>query len=211
MEEIRIMCKILKIYIIEDARKKVENMKKYFDGVNWLLGNKDITVDYYKNSEKVLKKRKYTQVILEAVKTESAEAEYYNFDYLKNEDFLQEIEEIIRKKEQRIFILDLALNSSERADFQLDQNKLQPQNAKKVIEIIGQSSFKEVVVVSSRYIGIEDEYLQVLEIDRDILQNKIFFEFLPANVFTYRNTEKEMTTAVNEVLEEIFKKNEQFN
>lgn len=211
MEEIRIMSKVLKIYIIEDAKKKIENMKKYFDGVNWLLGNRDVTVDYYKDSDKTLRKRKYTKVVLEAVKTKNEEAEYYNFDYQKNKDFLKKVEEILRNEEHRIFILDLALNHKERSDFQLDQNKLQPKSAIKILEIIGRSPFTEVVIVSSRYTGIEDEYLQILEIDKDKLKDKIFFEFLPANVFNNRCTEKEMTISVNEVLEEVFKKNEQFD
>lgn len=205
------MKKVLKIYVIEDAKSKIRCMKKYFDGVNCLLSQTGNLVESYQNSEKFLRKHKYEQVILENVETENEEEEYYNFDSSKNKDFLKKIKEIIRTKENRIFILDLALNTKERAEFQLDQNRLKAQTAKEIFDIIKSSVCKEVVVISSRYMGIEDEYLLVLGISREELDDKIAVKFLPADVFNVRNAEKEMVIAINEVLEEIFEENEQLN
>lgn len=203
--------KVLKIYVVEDAKSKIRCMKKYFDGVNYLLAPKGNLVESYQNSEKLLKKHEYEQVILENVKTDNEEEEYYNFDSRKNKDFLKKIKEIIEAQENRIFILDLALNTKERAEFQLDQNRLRAQTAKEIFDIIKSSKYKEVVVISSRYTGIEDEYLLILGINKEELCDKIAVEFLPADVFNIRNTEKEIVIAINEVLEEIFEENEQLN
>lgn len=203
--------KVLKIYVVEDAKSKIKCMKKYFDGVNYLLAPIGNLVESYQNSEEPLRKHEYEQVILENVETDNEEEEYYNFDSGENEDFLNKIKEIIKTQENRIFILDLALNTKERAEFQLDQNRLRAQTAKDIFDIIKSSKYKEVVVISSRYIGIEDEYLLVLGISKEESADKIEVKFLPADVFNVRNAEKEMVIAINEVLEEIFEENEQLN
>lgn len=197
------MGKNLKIYIVEDSKAKIRSMKEYFEGVNSLLSEVSLgEVDAYEGSEKIFKERGYSKVTLEVIKTKNEGPDFYNYDYKEQDDFLNSISEIVKREEDRVFFLDLALNTVERSDFKDGQEKLDPKNAKMVYSIIESSIFNERVVVSTRYDGIEKEFDNMFDLKGD-MKLKVTRFFLPAFVFSEQNTEKNFVTSINEVMEEV--------
>lgn len=197
------MGKKFKIYIIEDSKAKIRSMQEYFDGVNSLLGEVDLgEIETYENSEKIFKEHGYSEVKLEVIETQNADQDFYNYDYTEQDDFLKSIREIVKREEDRVFFLDLALNTMERSDFKDGQEKLDPKNAKMAYSIIESSVFNERVVISTRYDGIDREFENMFDLKED-MKLKVTRFFLPAFVFSEQNTEKNFVTSINEVMEEV--------
>lgn len=155
---------ILKIYIIEDDISRAENMVTFFRELQGKI-NSDLPNN---QAGEFLKKQGIGNIETQILRDKSGKKDAKHHDYIYSDDFKKILEEILMKDEERIFIVDLALNNEEREDFSRNKEYFNPETAIKIIEYIGSSRRKERIILNTRLIDMRKKWESVVEIKESI-------------------------------------------
>lgn len=189
--------KQLTVYVIEDDFSRIDKMKGYF-----LQVNKEIErVRKIRKSEEVksasdvghnglinfLDSLGYTiinfQVIQTSKTSQDNERKYYEYEVADDADYIIKIRHILEEEEDRLFFLDLALNQKEREIFSKNQEMLRPYNARKIMEELGKSKRKELVILNSRFKNLGDVWRRLLNVEPGMYEN-LQVKQMEANYFS---------------------------
>lgn len=158
---------ILKIYIIEDDLNRAEKMVTFFQELKGKINR--VLPD--NQAGEFLKKKGIEDINAQVLKTKSGKADAKHYDYFYNDDFEKMLEEILVKDEERVFIVDLALNNEEREDFSRNREFFNPETATKIIEYIGSQGKRERIILNTRLSDMRNKWENVVEIREGIKKN----------------------------------------
>lgn len=183
--------KTLKIYIIEDDLRRYKIMEAYFEVVK-----AEITMEKGEGEfANLLKQRGIDKIEIEHIKTNTAPSEDPDFiDYTYDENFEKHLKGILADKSPRFFFLDLALNKKEREIFSRNENMLDPQVARQIVDSIGQQQGleKELIIINTRSTNLSRKLEMVLDIKSSI-KDYLNLKIIPASIFapTYMRVQKD--------------------
>lgn len=190
----------LEIYLIEDNPIRGRAIEEYFLGVNSILqGRREAYA--YKGSEKVFQRWGYDEVVFQYILPDTGGSmdEHLNYEYSENAGFVQEIKRILNRQENRIFLLDLALNKEERDAFGADG--FYAETARNIILLLEESPRPETVVIESIYENIYSQYRRVLGLVQNP-KSKIIAR--PGDVFATRVSERLKVRNISGIFEDIW-------
>ncbi len=163
--------RVLKVYIIEDQRSRRKKIKEYFESVNSLLsGNPFNKSKDYEDCHKCFKQRGYDKVEIIEITPYGKRDKDCDYNFKEESKWVKDIGNIIKNKEKedRIFLMDFALNSEERKVFQISESVFIAKTARKILNYINENSkCKEYVLYESILDKIENRYRDVLCIDNE--------------------------------------------
>lgn len=99
---------------------------------------------------------------------ESSDKRNKYYDYSADDmNFIRKLSEIVNKDDNRIFLIDLALNDKERGMFSGSESRFVPRTAKKYLEVISEKSVKgkELIIFDTRVQNILQNWRRKLMID----------------------------------------------
>lgn len=191
----------LKVYLVEDDWNRIKQIKIFFDRVNRKLEKHDKSMQ--NELTLFLKEQGYKRLLVEEIKTEqitnSKESNYYNFLYSENVDFIQQLEDICKKDENRFFLLDLALNQEEREEFRKIQERLMPGTARKVIKMLEERNKEELIILNTRCKNLRDIGQKLLKIKN---KSKLHLEIMDAWYFSTLAPSKQAEEILLEKIED---------
>ena len=159
---------LLKIYIIEDDIKRTEKMESFFAKLNGKL------VKGLPNNDagEFLLSNGIDNIETIVIRTESNKTDKKYYDYSYEDGQLEaELNKILSKDEQRIFIIDLALNEAEREDFSRNCEFFTPETAIKIIECIGSHKNREKIILNTRLSDMRNKWESVVDIRQKVKKN----------------------------------------
>lgn len=158
----------MKIYIIEDDIARITGIEDTFKYYNKELKNQ--CYDEMKFPQ-FLKEKNIDKIEYEIIKGTRRDetGEFYNYSD-DDDEILGKLSEIVSKGEERIFLLDLALNDGERDIYSGSESKFIPWTAKRYLEEISEKTIKnkEFVIFDTRMQNIMQHWKRKLMLKKDI-------------------------------------------
>lgn len=205
--------KVLRVYIIEDQRSRREKIKQYFESVNSLLsGNNFDKSKDFKDCHKCFEKYGYEKVEIIEIIPYGKKNKDCDYNFREESRWVKDIGNIIRskEKEERIFLMDFALNSEERKVFQISENVFIAKTARKVLNYINENcNQKEYVLYESILDKIESRYRAVLRIDNEEELPNIISGCLLGDYFMGGIASLERARGISEAFDTILEKMEE--
>lgn len=202
------MEKTLKIYVIEDHVSRRDEMKKYFDNVNKLLNGNGI---YDKNSDfencqLCFQNNQYKKVELIPILPRIDDKGVYNdYQFGKNRKWVKEIEKILKEKEERIFLIDFALNAKERECLRRNSACFIAYTTRKIMDLINNASLnKEYIIFETVVKNAKNNSRGILNIGMTESFDKLCYKFMLGDYFSSSQSVYEKVNAISYVFEEIF-------
>lgn len=191
----------LKIYLIEDDKKRREGMKAYFKSVNRLLSGKayDDAIDY-EDCHKCFQENNYTEVeLIEILPDVRGRGNYCNYEFEEEKDWVKKIGSALANDEDRIFLLDLALNHAEKKALMADGNNFRAKTARSVLDYIEKNTKGiEVVVIESVIKNASKKHEKILDMGVDDPQFKnLSFSFMLGDYFYIAQDRYEKIEAIS--------------
>lgn len=197
---------MLEIYLIEDHKERRDKIIEYFVRINKLIesGAED---DDYKNVLDCFRKHKFEKINVIPILPDEGEEMYSDYYFGNNEEWVKEIGQILeQKKENRIFLIDLALNHDERALFGKSESSFRAETTIDILEYISEHSLgKEYIVFESilRDIGIGG--CPALDMEQDDIREGYKYWFMRGNYFVKGQDQYEIDFGIAETFEEVLK------
>lgn len=204
--------KILKIYIIEDHRQRREGIKVYFDSVNRLLSGKPYDEkNDFENCHECFQKHQYEKIEIEEIlPATGSNLPDCNYKFSNRAKWVKRIEQILKNDEDRVFLIDFALNSEERESIQRNSNYFRAETTRQIMDYIEQNSVnKEYIIFESVISNAEDQSNSLLDIGVSTRFEHIDYGFMLGDYFTSSQAVYEKTDAISEAFKmamEVIKK-----
>lgn len=158
----------MKIYIIEDDIARIKAIKETFEFYNEKLKSKENNDTMF---SQFLKEKNVNEIEYEIISSSdyNETKKFYNYSGNDNK-ILSKLDAIVSQDDERIFLLDLALNDDERAKFSGNENSFIPWTAKKYLEEISEKTIKnqELVIFDTRIQNIMQHWRRKLMLKKDI-------------------------------------------
>lgn len=158
----------MKIYIIEDDIARLTAIKNAFKFYNDKLKNGQYDDTKFSG---YLKEKNIDEIKYEIISSSCCDETHKFYNYSKNDnEIIDKLNEIVNKNENRIFLLDLALNDEERDRYSGNENRFIPWTAKRYLEEISEKTIKnkEFVIFDTRMQNIMQHWKRKLMLKKDI-------------------------------------------
>lgn len=149
MSEGQTMGKTLKIYIIEDNKQRREGIREYFQSVNRLLSGEQYDKNNdFKDCHLCFQKYQYDRIVLEEILPKKEDDENYNdYKFNKRSKWVKHIERILKTDEERILLIDFALNAKERAGLQKSKDNFSAETTRHIVDLLNEKSTQKEYII----------------------------------------------------------------
>lgn len=189
------------IYIIEDDILRLKNMEERFEKYKEELCIKDT------NSQliKFLVDKGVDELESCVIKPQQKMKDIKNYNYYSDdENFINYLEKILENNELRIFMLDLALNEYERDIFSRNSNAFLPYTARKIIDIIGNSHQKEMVIFDTRVKNMGKNWKRWINPEKEVMEN-IRVSCVRVDAFAKTTSRKQSDIQICDAIKKVWK------
>ena len=140
--------KELKIYIIDDCRSRRNAIKAYFESVQQCLKNGQADRDKdFEDCEKCFIDKGIEKVVFEEILPDDGKADNSYYVFKKDAEWVLKIGKILKQREFRVFLVDLALSEEEAEIFRAGDETFTAATAKDILMYIDKNTCQNEYVI----------------------------------------------------------------
>lgn len=183
----------LKVYLIEDYKKRRKDIITFFKEIDaFLKGNICGMKQEVLSKFELFQEKGYDSLEIIPILPDEGKETYSNYEFDENAGWVKTINGILAKQEKRVFLIDLALNKSERACFGNDEDAYRAKTAKSILNYISSSAnTKEYLIYESVSGHLKSLEYSVLDMDKNEEKTNVGVWFMNSHYFTKGQAEYE--------------------